>query len=335
MTFQRWDRGDRARPAAPRSPATAPAPLSPTTAAGLTRLLAPALAALLLALLVGACGEGVPVGHGAPRVVAAEDVWGSIAAQLGGSRTRVRSIIVNPAADPHTYEPTADDARSLAAAGLVIENGVGYDGWVGRLLAANPTGGRAVINVGTLMRVPAGGNPHQWYDPQAVTRVARAITATLRRLDPRHAAAYTRLLERFETRDLATYRTWLATIRTRFAGTAVGASESIFVPLARALGLRLITPASFMKANSEGTETSAQDLQAISRQITSHAIAVWIYNAQNVTPEVNRLTALARREHLPTVAITEALSPASATFEAWQVGQLARLAHALAQGRRA
>ena len=51
---------------------------------------------------------------------------------------QVRSIIVNPDTDPHSYEPTAEDARTMAGAQLAIVNGVGYDDWASKLLAANP-----------------------------------------------------------------------------------------------------------------------------------------------------------------------------------------------------
>src|ERR1043166_3384200 len=92
------------------------------------------------------------------RVVAAENFWGSIAAQLGGDRVQVTSVIDNPNADPHDYEPTAADARSIAAARFVIVNGIGYDPWADRLLAANPVTGRDVLDVGKLVGIAVGGN---------------------------------------------------------------------------------------------------------------------------------------------------------------------------------
>src|SRR5437867_10273245 len=91
---------------------------------------------------------------GKPKVVAAENFWGSIAAQLGGDRVEVTVIIDNPNADPHDYEPTTADARSMATATLVIVNGVGYDPWADRLLAANPVSGRDVLDVGKVVGVP-------------------------------------------------------------------------------------------------------------------------------------------------------------------------------------
>src|SRR5438132_346218 len=140
-----------------------------------------------LALLVGlglglaACSSTPGTGgksSGVGPVVAAENFWGSIASQLGGTKVSVARIINNPNADPHDYEPTAADARLVASAGLVIENGIGYDTWAQKLLDANPASGRDVMNVGTLVGVAAGGNPHQWYSPASVMRVIDSITTT-------------------------------------------------------------------------------------------------------------------------------------------------------------
>src|ERR1700757_4823553 len=105
------------------------------------------------------------------HVVAAENFWGSIAAQLGGSRVQVTSVITSPATDPHDYEPTAVDARTLAGAQMVIVNGIGYDPWAPKLLAANPVDGRLVLTVGDLVGIKPGGNPHRWYSPTDVQRV--------------------------------------------------------------------------------------------------------------------------------------------------------------------
>ena len=100
-------------------------------------------------------------GHGQQQVVAAENFWGSIASQLGGDRVHVTSVITSPATDPHDYEPTAADARTLAGARMVIVNGIGYDPWAGKLLAANPVHGRVVLTVGDLLGIKPGGNPHR------------------------------------------------------------------------------------------------------------------------------------------------------------------------------
>jgi len=294
---------------------------------------AAAVAAVALAVASGGCSatasDASTTSGGGVRIVAAENFWGSIASQLAGDRGSVKSIIVDPAEDPHSYEPTAAEARTLATAQLAIVNGVDYDPWVGKLLAANPTNGRIVIDVGDLFGLRTGDNPHRWYDPHDVDTVANTITADLKQLDPKHAGYYGARRASFENNKLADYHRLIENIRSRYAGTPVGASESIFALLAPSLGLRLLTPATFMKAISEGTEVTAGDTLTTQRQITSHQIKVWVYNSQNLTPQIQSLNALATRNRIPIATVTETLSPQTATFEQWQVIQLRRLEQAL------
>ncbi len=292
------------------------------------------IAALLLALaaiITAGCGSTATGDAGAVRIVAAENFWGSIASQLGGGKASTQSIINNPSEDPHSYEPTAADARTLATAQLAIVNGIGYDPWAPKLIAANPTSGRIVLTVGDLLGLAEGDNPHRWYSPADVEAVANAITDDLKKLDPRHGAYYNRRRAAFESTDLAAYHRVIGEIRRRYAGVAVGASESIFALQAPALGLKLITPQSFMKAISEGTEVTARDALTTQRQLEDHRVKVWIYNSQNATPAIGHLNALAQAQHIPVATITETLSPATASFQQWQVVQLRRIQRALHQ----
>ncbi len=290
------------------------------------------LAAVCLVLLLAACvrARATPgFAGGKLVVVAAEDVWGNLAGQLAGGRASVRSIITNPNADPHDYEPTAEDARALAGAGVVILNGIGYDAWVDRLLAANPVAGRQVVNVGDLLGVPAGGNPHQWYAPASVARVLHAISAAYARRDPSGAGAYEAQERLLETQGFARYHALIEEIRSRFAGTPIGASESIFAEMAPALGLDLVTPPSFLTAISEGTEPTPSDKATIDDQIRSGLIRVYVENAQNTTPDVVRQVAECRAAGIPVATITETITPEGASFQDWQSRQLTALLSAL------
>jgi len=291
-------------------------------------------ALVLAAMLLAGCGSAEPEEESASgklRVVAAENFWGSIAAQLGGSKVEVQSIIVNPATDPHSYEPSAEDARTMAGAQMAIVNGIGYDEWASHLLAASPSGERSVLDVGSLLGLGAGANPHQWYAPSHVHAVADQIVADYERQLPAQAGYFAQQEKLFETSDLARYNALIAQIHARYAGVPVGYSESIFQPLGEALGLKLMTPYSFAKAVAEGSEVSAQDKQTVDRQASGHEIEAWIFNSQNVTPDVQRVSELARAAHIPIVTVTETLSPASDTFEQWQVAQLEGLQRALHQ----
>jgi zinc/manganese transport system substrate-binding protein len=292
-------------------------------------------AAILVSLAAFAAGCNSGGGASAGRagsklqVVAAENFWGSIASQLGGSRARVQSIVVNPDTDPHSYEPTAQDARTMARAQLAIVNGVGYDSWATRLLEASPLGGRVVLNVGDLLGVKDGGNPHRWYYPSDVRAVIAQITADYQKLDPANAGYFAGRRRELETRGLARYDELRAQIKAKYASVPVGYSESIFQGLGEAEGLRLLTPYGFAKAIAEGTEVSAEDRRTVDRQAEGREIKVWVLNGQNVTPDVQRVNEIARAKGIPIATITETLSPASDNFEQWQAAELEGLLNAL------
>ncbi len=305
---------------------------------GMRRVPTPALVlAMAGSVVLAACGSSgsstpeaaAPSGR-VVQVVAGENFWGSIAGQIGGSHAHVVSIITNPDTDPHDYEPTAGDARTLATARLVIENGVGYDPWVKRFLAADsakPT----VLNVGDLVGVSDGGNPHRWYNPADMQIVIGQLVRDLQQLDPADSAYFAGQRTQFNTTALASYKATIARIKAKYAGTKVGASESIFAMLAPALGLDLITPPSFLKAISEGTDVSAADKQTIDNQIKNHEIKIYVYNSQNVTPDVQTQLAAVKAQKLPYATITETLTPASASYEQWQTDQLAGIEKALGE----
>ena len=289
---------------------------------------------LLLLLTLAACGTTfqTTTGSGGPvQVVAAENFWGSIAAQVGGSHVHVTSIIVDPNADPHSYEPTAADARTVVQAQYIIVNGAGYDPWADKLLQANPVNGRKELNVGDFNGKHEGDNPHMWYNPDYVTAVANKIRDDLKALDPADAAAFDQSAQAFLTTGLKQYHDLIADIKAKYSGTPVGATESIFSYLAPALGLNLITPYSYLKAVSEGQDISAADEATVEQQITQKQVKVLIYNSQNTPNNIQALISLARANHIPVATITETLTPANASFQEWQSAQLQGIQSALAQ----
>jgi len=265
------------------------------------------------------------------KVVAAENFWGSLAEQLGGEHVGVTSIINSPDADPHDYEANAADGRAIAAAKLVIVNGVGYDPWATKLVEANPSTARTVLTVGELVGIADGGNPHRWYNPDNVRAVIDQITADYKAIDPGNAAYFDGRHSEVLSTNLKAYFDTINQIKAAYAGTPVGASESIFAMMAPALGLNLLTPPSFLTAISEGSDPSAADKATIDAQINGKQIKVYVYNSQNATPDVQAQVDAARAKGIPVTTITETLTPAGASFQDWQVAQLSALKQALAQ----
>ena len=274
-----------------------------------------------------------PSGAGAEpvQVVAIENFWGSIATQVGGERVKVTSIITNPNTDPHDYEPKPTDARLIASARYVILNGAGYDPWGQKLLDANPVDGRKVLTVGELVGKREGDNPHLWYNPSYVMRVVDQVTADLKSLAPADAAYFDQQRTQLMTVGLKSYKDTISTIKQKYQGTAVGATENIFAYLTAPLGLKLIAPPKFMTAISEGDEPTVADKATFDKQVTQKQIKVLVYNRQNSTPDTEALQKKAQTAGIPIVPITETLEPATATFQDWQTGQLKALQQALAK----
>ncbi len=304
------------------------------------RLNFPAVFALVLsgALLLAGCSTASsqqsavdPSQSRVLKVLAAENSWGSIAAELGGKQVKVTSIINSPDADPHEYEPTAGDGRGMATTDLALVNGLGYDSWASKLADANPAPTRTMLDVGQVLGLPADANPHRWYNPADVATVVDQLTADLKRLDPADARYFDEQRTAFTTTTLAAYHGALTDIKNRYAGTPVGASESIVAMLAPALDLRLITPPSFLTAISQGADPTAADKTTVDEQLNSGAVKVYVYNSQNATPDIQAQVKLAESKGIPVSTITETLPAGVDNWQQWQTSQLLALRDALAK----
>src|ERR1017187_9921428 len=128
------------------------------------------IAAALIVLIIAGAFVGLYLSNhtsssstnssGVIQVVAAENFWGSLITQLGGTRVSVVSIVSDPNADPHEYESNTANAIAIADARLVIVNGAGYDDWALQLISASNTPHQIVLNVQELINQPTGANPH-------------------------------------------------------------------------------------------------------------------------------------------------------------------------------
>ena len=282
-----------------------------------------------LVLLPGACGSpNSGSSSAAITVVAAENFWGSVAIQLGGSKVNVQSVVSDPNADPHEYETSANDARAFADARLVIINGAGYDEWAKKLLEANAASGRRVLNLADLLGKKVGDNPHFWYSPASVQTVADSITAQYKAIDPSGASYFDQGRADFAS-ALQPYSDEIANIRQKYSSTPVGSTESIFVYLAAALGLKLTTPEAFMGAVAEGTDPPASAVVEFQNQILGNQIKVLVYNVQTSTAVTTNIKTLAASHHVPSVGVSETLLPPNLTFQDWQLKQLKTLEAAL------
>jgi zinc/manganese transport system substrate-binding protein len=279
-----------------------------------------ASATLAMALLAG------PALADPINVVAAENFYGDVASQVGGDKVAVTSILSNPDEDPHLFEASASTAKALAAAKVVIINGVDYDPWMEKLLKANKAQGRREILVATLAHKKPGDNPHLWYNPATVKALATTLAADLSLLDPAHRADYQKGGTEFAA-SLEPLEAKIADMRKKYAGQPVSASEPVFGYMAELLGLKVHNE-KFALAVMNNTEPSAADVAAFENDLKGHKVKVMLYNAQASEPTVQKLAQLAKDEKIPVVGVSET-EPANATYQKWMNSQLDALDQAL------
>jgi zinc/manganese transport system substrate-binding protein len=268
---------------------------------------------------------------GVLQVVAAENFWGSLVSQVGGSHVNVTSIVTDPNTDPHEYESNTADARAIASACLVIVNGAGYDAWALNEIAASNTPHQTVLNVQELLGQPADANPHFWYSPYYVNTTVRAMYQDLVKIDPSDSSYYTQQYASLNSSLWNSYMKQELIIKQQFGGTPVASTESIFVYMANATGLKIITPSAFMEAVAEGNDPSAQDVATFEDQLNggNSTVRVLVYNEQTVTPLTQSLLAVAAKNEIPYIRISETIQPPNYTFQAWMQGEIGELQDAL------
>ena len=298
---------------------------------------ASAAAATLAALTLAACSSGAsPSSAGASTpstiaVVASTNVWGDIAATIGGDAVSVTSIISDPSQDPHDYEASPKNQLALSKAAVVIENGGGYDDFVDTMLAAAHNSSATVLNAVTLSgkTAPAGGdlNEHVWYDFPTVEKVVDGIEAAYAAIDPGDAATF-RTNASGLTSQIDALAQQEAQLKGRYAGVGVAITEPVPLYMLEAIGLTNRTPDEFSHAIEEGTDVSATVLQETLALYTDHAVELLAYNEQTAGPETQAVLDAAQANGVPVVPVTETL-PAGKTYVSWMQGNLDAIGAAL------
>jgi zinc/manganese transport system substrate-binding protein len=295
----------------------------------------PALALGVPALVWGFLATSAPVAaaQGSPvHVVAAENFWGNIAMQIGGRDVAVTSLITNPNADPHLFETNAHDAALLAEAQVVIENGAGYDTWMGSLLSAD-SGSPHIVNAASVLHVGGSDpNPHLWYDIPRVPKVAAAIAAAFTKAAPQDAATFRQNLATFDS-SLKPLNATLATIKKDFHNVSVAYTERVPGYLLADANLDVKTPPGFARAIEDGTDPGAADTVSMRQLLTNHDINVLLYNVQTVTPVTAQMRTLAKQHNIPVVGVSETMPATATAYQQWQESQMTDLLHALQESR--
>jgi zinc/manganese transport system substrate-binding protein len=265
------------------------------------------------------------------QIVAAENFWGSLVTQIGGTHVQVLSVVSDPNADPHEYESNTADAQAIANANFIIINGAGYDDWAAKIISASNNPNQKVLNVADLLGKKSGDNPHFWYSPVYVNETVNKMYSDLVAIDPTNTAYYTQQYASLNA-SLGQYNTRINEIKQQFHGTRVASTESIFEYLADAAGLDLVSPPQFMEAVAEGNDPPAQSVvqfQQLLQGQDNGNVTVLVYNEQTVTPLTQSIKALAAKEGIPIVGVTETIQPSDTMFQDWMNAQLLSLQNAL------
>lgn len=247
------------------------------------------LIALMVLLSASAFAEKIPV-------IASFSILGDLVSEVGGDKVAVTTL-VGPDQDAHIYQPAPRDVQLLKSSRIVFMNGLGFEGWLPRLLKSAHYEGLAVTASEGIRPLESTGedhhdhghhDPHAWQDPVNVQTYVKNIATALASADKSNAAYYQERAARYteKLKQLETeFRTDLAKIPA--GKRKVISSHDAFGYLAKRFGIVFLSPQGM---NTE-SEASARDVARLIRQIRAQQIrAVFVENISNpkLTEQLSR-----------------------------------------------
>ena len=298
-------------------------------------------AVLAAGTAVSACGQSAPAvpggaGGAQTRILAvgAENEYANVIAEVGGRYVSVSAILKDPNVDPHSFEASPSVANTVSAARLIVQNGLGYDSFMNRIESASPNRLRDVIDVRTLLGLPRSTrNPHLWYAPTTMPRVASAVARELSALQPEHASYFRARERRFD----ATLKPWLAALarfRRLYAGAPVATTEPVADYMLQAAGATILTPWILQADIMNGVDPAPQDVTLQDNLFRDHRVKVFLYNRQVTNSITESFLKLARHDHIPVVGVYETM-PIGYSYASWMLAETRALTTAVAAGRSA
>ena len=288
-----------------------------------------------LALLAAGCSRGATTmttanGTTVVNAIGAENEYANVLTQIGGRYVHVTAILNNPNTDPHAFEASPRVAQEVSSAGLIVQNGVGYDTWISNMETASPNQGRKVIVAQHLLGLPdTTPNPHLWYDPKTMPVVARAMASDLSALLPAHAAYFRANLAAFD-RSLAPWLDAIARFKARYAGVPVATTEPVADYLLQAMGAVNLTPFGFQAGIMSGHEPAPQDIALENGFFTRHKVKVFAYNQQVVSSLTTSIRDTALAAGTPVVGVYETMPTPGYTYQSWMLAEVNALQKAVA-----
>lgn len=282
-----------------------------------------ALAALL------AVGQIATANAAEINAIGVENEYADVISQVGGKYVHTQAILTDPNTDPHTFEASPKLARLVAAAQLVVENGVGYDAWADKLMAASPRPRRKVINVQKLLSLPDDtANPHLWYAPKTMPALAKAVGDALAGLDPSQAGYFHANADKFVA-SLAPWNAAIASFKAKHDKTPIAVTEPVADYMLEAMGFNILTPFSLQKAIMDGTDPAPQDVTGQNDLFNGKKVQVFAYNQQVTSSLTKTYLALASKNGVPVVGVYETMPTPGYSYQSWMMAEVSALEKAV------
>jgi zinc/manganese transport system substrate-binding protein len=287
-------------------------------------------ASLLAAGVPAAAASGAK--SGVVNAVGAENEYANVLRQIGGRYVKVSSILNNPNTDPHTFEASTRVAQEVSQAELIVQNGVGYDGFMNDIESASPNSGRKIIVAQHVLGLPdSTPNPHLWYSPKTMPAVAKVMAADLSELDPSRQAYFQARLQSFD-RSLKPWLRAIAAFKATYAGTSVATTEPVADYLLSAMGIKNLTPFVFQADIMNGVDPAPEDISLEEGFFTSHEAKVFCYNQQVVDSLTQSIKQKALSAKVPVVGVYETM-PTGFTYQSWMLAEVAAISAATTHHR--
>jgi zinc/manganese transport system substrate-binding protein len=269
---------------------------------------------------------------GVINAVGAENEYANVLSQIGGRYVHVSSILNNPNTDPHTFEASTSVAEEVSHAELIVQNGVGYDGFMNDIESASPNPGRKVIVAQHVLGLPdSTPNPHLWYSPKTMPAVAKVMAEDLSALDPGHEAYFQARLQAFD-RSLMPWLNAIAAFKAKYSGTPVATTEPVADYLLTAMGMKNLTPFVFQADIMNGVDPAPEDITLEKGFFTKHAVKVFCYNQQVVDSLTTSIRQTAQAAGVPVVGVYETMPTPGFSYQSWMVAEVAAIRVAVVHG---
>jgi zinc/manganese transport system substrate-binding protein len=265
--------------------------------------------------------------------VGAENEYANVLSQIGGKYVKVSSILNNPNTDPHTFEASASVAALVSRAQLIVQNGVGYDGFMNSIEAASPSSSRKVIVVQNVLGLPTDTkNPHLWYDPTTMPAVSKVMAKDLETIEPAHKAYFEANLAKFQA-SLQPWFNAIATFKKKYAGTKVAVTEPVADYLLQAMGAKILTPFVFQADIMNGVDPAPEDITLEEGYFTKHQVKAFCYNQQVVDALTTSIRQTALKNKVPVVGVYETMPTPGYDYQTWMEAEVASIQGAVVSGK--